>query len=51
MGLSGFFTPLYRESIFVSAGYHARDIRRFDVPSTQVKFDHGDESFDRIVNR
>lgn len=26
-----------------------RDIRGFDVPTAQVEFDHGDESFDRVV--
>lgn len=29
----------------------AGDIRWFDVPSTQVKLDHGDKALDRVLNR
>ena len=49
MGLSGFFTPLCRyQNVFLDKQL-AGDILWFDVPSAQVKFDHGDKALDRVL--
>lgn len=50
MGLSGFFTPLCRYQHVFLDKQQAGDIRWFDVPSTQVKFDHGDKALNRVLN-
>lgn len=45
-----FHSPAY-PSVFI-AGYldWTWNIRRFDVPSTQIEFHHGDKAFDGVIN-
>lgn len=50
MGLSGFLTPLCRYQIVFLGEQQADDLRWFDVPSTQVKFDHGDKALDGVLD-
>lgn len=49
-GIEWLFHASVQPSMFAPVGYQLRNVRRFDVPSTQVEFDHRYKALNGVIN-